>query len=88
MPGYVYKIVLILILSSCAKETDDLGFRTYVIPEGKHSSGSYFNHPTNSRINFDFMLDESAIYTSEIPENQHDVNKIYGFSDFGVRHQK
>ena len=88
MPGYVYKIVLILILSSCAKETDDLGFRTYVIPEGEHSSGSYFNHPTNSRIDFDFMLDESAIYTSEIPENQSDVNKIYGFSDFGVRHQK
>lgn len=34
------------------------------------------------------MLDESAIYTTEIPENQHDVNKIYGFSDFGVTHQK
>jgi len=89
MPGYVQKVVLILILlSSCAKETDDFGFRSYVIPEGAHSSGSYFNHPTNSRIDFDFMLDESAVYTSEIPENQHDVNKIYGFSDFGVRHQK
>ena len=82
------KFLILLMFFSCTKEVDDLGFRTYVIPEGAHSSGSHFNHPTNSRINFDFILDQSAIYTSEIPENQHDVNKIYGFSDFGVRHQK
>ena len=81
-------LLIILLLFSCQKETDDLGFRVYTIPEGDHSSGSRFNHPTNSKISFDFILDESAIYTSEIPENQHDVNKIYGFSDFGVRHQK
>ena len=81
-------LALFLVLISCKKEIDDLGFRTYIIPEGAHSSGNYFNHPTNSRINFDFILDESAIYTTEIPENQYDVNKIYGFSDFGARHQK
>ena len=78
------KVLMLLIMVSCTKEVDDLGFRTYVIPEGEHSSGNYFNHPTNSRIDFDFILDESAIYTNEIPENQYDVNKIYGFSDFGV----
>jgi hypothetical protein len=81
-------LTLFLVLVSCKKETVDLGFRTYIIPEGAHSSGNYFNHPTNSKINFDFILDESAIYTTEIPENQYDVNKIYGFSDFGARHQK
>jgi len=81
-------LTLCLILFSCKKDTDDFGFRTYVILEGTHSSGRYFNHPTNSRIDFNFMLDESAFYTTEIPENQHDVNKIYGFSDFGVTHQK
>ena len=81
-------LVLFLILFSCKKEIDDLGFRTYTIPQGEHSSGNFINHPVNSKITFDFMLDESAIYESEIEENQHDVNKIYGFSDFGVRHQK
>ncbi len=65
-----------------------MGFRIYTIPEGEHSSGTFFNHPDNSRIVFKFMLDESAIYQTEIPENQHDVNKIYGFSDFGKIHQK
>ena len=81
-------LIFILILSSCKKEVDDLGFRTYTIPQGKHSSGNFINHPENSRIVFDFMLDESAIYETEVPENQSDVNKIYGMSDFGKRHQK
>ena len=38
-------LIFILTLFSCQKETDNLGFRTYVIPEGKHSSGTYVNHP-------------------------------------------
>jgi len=81
-------LIFILILFSCQKEVDDLGFRTYVIPEGEHSSGTFINHPVNSRITFNFILDESAIYYTEVPENQHDVNKIYGMSDFGKIHQK
>ena len=80
--------LIILLCMSCAKEVDDLGFRVYTIPEGEHSSGTFVNHPDNSRIVFKFLLDESAIYESIIPENQHDVNKIYGFSDFGKIHQK
>jgi len=82
------KLLILLLLVSCKKEVDDLGFRVYTIPAGKHSSGSFLNHPDNSRISFQFILDESAYYETEIPENQHDVNKIYGMSDFGVRHQK
>ena len=82
------KLLVLLMFVSCTKEVDDLGFRTYVIPEGQHRSGNFFNHPDNSRINFQFILDESAEYKTEIPENQYDVNKIYGFSDFGKAHQK
>jgi len=80
-------LVLGLLIVSCTKEVDDFGFRTYTIPEGKHRSGSFLNHPNNSKIEFKFILDESAVYYTEIPENQHDVNKIYGFSDFGKKHQ-
>ena len=82
------KVLILLLLVSCSKEVDDLGFRVYTIPAGEHSSGSFLNHPDNSRISFQFILDESAYYQTEIPENQHDVNKIYGMSDFGLRHQK
>ena len=82
------KLLLLLALFSCTKEIDDLGFRVYTIPAGEHSSGSFVNHPNDSKINFQFILDESAYYETEIPENQHDVNKIYGFSDFGAKHKK
>ena len=84
MPRYVQKVILLisLLFISCEKEVDDLGFRVYTIPAGEHSSGSFLNHPDNSRISFQFILDESAYYETEIPENQHDVNKIYGMSDF------
>ena len=82
------KVLILLLMFSCSKEVDDLGFRVYTIPAGEHSSGSFLNHPDNSRISFQFILDESAYYETEIPENQHDVNKIYGMSDFGLRHQK
>lgn len=81
-------LLVILLCVSCSKEVDDMGFRVYTIPEGEHSSGTFINHPDNSRIVFKFILDESAIYKSIVPENQHDVNKIYGFSDFGKIHQK
>ena len=54
-------LILFLVLFSCKKEVDDLGFRVYTIPEGEHSSGNFINHPNNSRIEFNFMLDESAI---------------------------
>ena len=81
------KFLALLILFSCTKEIDDFGFRTYTILEGTHRSGSHINHPNNSRINFKFILDESAIYTTEVPSNQGDVSKIYGFSDFGRIHQ-
>ena len=82
------KLFTLLLLISCSKEVDDLGFRVYTIPAGSHSSGSFLNHPDNSKISFQFILDESAYYETEIPENQDDVNKIYGMSDFGLRHQK
>ena len=63
------KLLILLLLVSCAKEVDDLGFRVYTIPVGKHSSGSFLNHPDNSRISFQFILDESAYYETEIPVN-------------------
>ena len=81
-------LILLVLFMSCSKEIDDQGFRVFTIPEGKHRSGSYFNHPNDSKIKFKFILDESAEYISEVPRNQTDINKIYGFSDFGKSHFK
>jgi len=81
-------LLLLLLCISCSKEVDDLGFRVYTIPEGEHRSGTFYHTPNDSKIKFDFILDESAEYISEVSRNQSDINKIYGFSDFGKSHLK
>ena len=81
-------IILLVLCLSCSKEIDDLGFRVFTIPEGKHRSGNFYNTPNDSKIKFDFILNESAEYISEVSRNQTDINKIYGFSDFGKSHLK
>ncbi|GAB3934269.1 hypothetical protein GCM10028804_51360 [Larkinella terrae] len=42
---------------------------------------------TKTSLSFSAVFDSSAIYTSKIPENQHDINKLYGFSDCDSHHQ-
>lgn len=37
-------------------------------------------------LSFSATFDNSAIYTSQSPENQNDINKLYGFSDCNTHH--
>lgn len=37
-------------------------------------------------LSFSATFDSSAIYTSQLPENQEDINKLYGFSDCDTHH--
>jgi hypothetical protein len=84
-------LILFLFLTSCEKEFDD-GFRVFTINKGEHRSGTYLQNKVNDNaITFQVILDESAIYDfgtpfNPNPQDQHDINKIYGFSDFGQTH--
>ncbi len=62
-------------------------FILYTILKGQHSSDkSVFKPVVVSRMNFVAKFDNSAIYTTVIPVNQYDINKLYGFSE-GINHQ-
>ena len=37
-------------------------------------------------LSFSATFDNSAIYVSQLPENQNDINKLYGFSDCNTHH--
>ena len=41
---------------------------------------------SKTTLSFSAMFDNSAIYTSQLPENQNDINKLYGFSDCDTHH--
>lgn len=62
--------------------------KTYTIKEGDHYSTYEVSNYSGDNLKFSAIFDESAIYTSEIEENQHDINKLYGFSDCKSHHHQ
>ena len=60
----------------------------YIIPKGAHaSSNSGFKMVNTQKLRFEVTFDSSAVYTSAKPENQLDINKLYGLSDCATHHQ-
>jgi hypothetical protein len=64
-------------------------FTTYTIRAGEHycehNSYPFFEAPA---LYFTVQFDSSAIYQSKDPKNQHDENKLYGFSDNNSLHHQ
>tara|TARA_R110002020_G_scaffold74137_4_gene189988 strand:- start:270 stop:824 length:555 start_codon:yes stop_codon:yes gene_type:complete len=84
------KLVIIFVVLgfiSCNK-IDDNGFRIYKIKEGKHRSTFKIKYTRENSFDIQVKFNESAIYTSQSPENQLDVNKLWGVSDCGTHHSK
>jgi hypothetical protein len=76
----------ILFASPSCKKIDEDGFRIYTIKCGKHKSRSAIKFTRSNTLSFQVIFDESAIYTSNDPINQYDINKLYGLSDCGNNH--
>lgn len=77
-----------ILLSSCSKTEQPSivspanEFIPYIIASGDH----YCDRSTLRAINlsrqlFDVRFDSSAIYTTTVPVNQNDINKLYGFTE-------
>jgi hypothetical protein len=60
----------------------------FVIKKGNHSSRSKAQTLMTNRLRFEALFDESAIYTSIDPIQQHSKNKLMGFSDCNSVHQQ
>jgi hypothetical protein len=83
-----------IVFTGCKKTGDDgvsqmPGYKTFTIKMGDHYAGG--NTPSNietSMMKFIVKFDSSSVYTSAIPENQYDINKLYGFSDNDAPHHQ
>lgn len=91
--------VLLLIATGCTKGSftknlstpavADSGFVKYVIPKGEHYAiGNNYEPVDIVALNFIVRFDSSCIYQTTSPENQADINKLYGFSDNNAMHQQ
>lgn len=85
--------IVFLSFFSCKKAEQKLiddGFITYTIPQGEHYSDNskLLMLSDISELKFIVVFDSSAKYTSAFPENQLDINKLYGFSDNNTQHHE
>ena len=103
MKNFVLKglVVLLLFIAGCKKQsfsenlstskdaTVAAGFLQYTIPRGQHYAASNPYKVTDIReLKFTVRFDSSAIYQTENPQNQWDINKLYGFADNGAMHHQ
>lgn len=84
---------LLFVLFSCSKEDLSLRkgstakptttqFTKYTIRAGQnYCDENKFTSTSYSELKFIARFDNSAIYTNVNPDNQLDINKLYGFSD-------
>lgn len=78
------KTLLILTLFSLVS----CRYGEFKIKEGKHYSGTHFSLFSGESLSIMFQFDDSAVYQTKEPNNQKDINKLFGFSDCGNRHHK
>lgn len=88
----------VLFFASCTKSFDDIPavkelepkpgqYSTFTIQPGAHfCDQNPVRSVTTSEMKFMVKFDSSAIYQTELPENQYAVNKLWGFSEGTSNH--
>jgi len=78
---------IIFLLTGC-EDALEHPYEEFIISEGRHSSGINIEELQSTTLRFSTIFDESAIYETKDPVNQHDINKLLGFSDCNSHHHK
>jgi hypothetical protein len=94
--------MLMLILCNCSKSPDliledrtltrydpSTLFTFFTIRAGQHfANNNTYKLIETQELKFTVKFDSSAVYTSSLPVNQFDINKLYGFSDNNAGHHQ
>lgn len=68
---------------------DTSAFVLYTIGKGKqYCDKNGYQSVSTMEMKFLVKFDSSAVYQTVLPENQMDINKLYGFSDNGSDHHQ
>ena len=88
---FIMLVLVTFLFFSCKKDivliapqTTELStvYTKYTIFKGDHyCDKSTFKSFSDNQMNFKVKFDSTAIYQSILPENQYDINKLYGFSE-------
>lgn len=92
--SYLY-ILCLYLLSSCEKLDEVLPLtsqdkiltsKDYIIEKDTHRSTSSLEKVELNSLKFKAIFDNSAKYITQDPNNQADINKLFGFSDCDSHH--
>lgn len=76
---------LLIIFTSCEPDPEFL-YESFIIKKGSHNAELRVESLQQNRLVFSALFDSSAIYAAKDAANQHDLNKLLGFSDCNDHH--
>lgn len=99
MKAPILLVVAALVLASCSKMAEAIvdkatttptgQFIKYTIEKGnQYCNSNAFKVIETTEMKFAVKFDSTAIYETASPENQYDINKLYGFSDNNSDHHQ
>jgi len=89
---FILIALFVSFLLACSKQESlkflEPDFIAYIIPKGQHYSTNSSYKPISNLSSQVFLVqfDTSAKYSTTNPNNQSDINKLYGFSDNNNSH--
>ncbi|MEM9337771.1 MAG: hypothetical protein AAGA66_03525 [Bacteroidota bacterium] len=83
----IIALILMVMLTACEKALVE-PYENFILPAGKHSGSFPFQSLQSTSLKFKAVFNESAIYQTGLKENQHDINKLMGFSDCNAHHHE
>ncbi|MEQ8546819.1 MAG: hypothetical protein RIC03_02860 [Cyclobacteriaceae bacterium] len=81
-------IIFMFVLLSACEENLVNDYQLFVIPKGEHYCNYKVEALQQNELSFMAIFDSTTMYTSSDPINQHDINKLYGFSDCNDQHHE
>lgn len=79
-------LLILLFLVSC-ETYEDAPFKKFTIKKGNHYASVLRKvNLETPYLSYDIYFDQSAVYETKNPNNQADINKLFGFSDCNNNH--
>lgn len=94
--GYSFAVLLLFLCLSSSCEyleavdeviaPDKQDTSLFLIKKGGHSSNNASQKVNSASLKYEIRFDSSAVYQTTLPQNQGDINKLFGSSDCGTHH--
>ena len=81
-------LIGLLLFGACEQYEDLAPFKEYKIKRGRHSTLHQLRLLNSEKLSYDVIFDETAVYETTDPNNQADINKLFGFADCNSLHHE